>query len=168
MRCYRRLLYISYKDHVTNEEVRRKIQAAIGEYDELLTLVKKRKLRWFGHVSRSSGLAKTILQGTVKGKRKRGRQKKRWEDNIKEWTGMDFPAQLRQLKTCQDGKGLLQIHLWCPDDLPRLWDRIENRIISANNYSLGQNIMMGFSAICFSHKDLLIRKMFGNSEETVL
>ena len=91
MRCYRRLLNISYKDHVTNEEVRRKIQAAIGEYDELLTLVKKRKLRWFGHVSRSSGLAKTILQGTVKGK-KRGRQKKRWEDNIKEWTGMDFAS----------------------------------------------------------------------------
>ena len=61
MRCYRRLLNFSYKDHVTNEEIRRKIQAAIGEYDELLTLVKKRKLRWFGHVSRSSGLAKTIL-----------------------------------------------------------------------------------------------------------
>ena len=36
-----------------------------------------------------------------------------------------MPAQLGQLKTGQDGKGLLQIHLWCPDDLPRLWDRIE-------------------------------------------
>ena len=71
MRCYRRLLNISYKDHVTNEEVRRKIQTAIGEYDELLTLVKKRKLRRFGHVSGSSGLAKTILQGTVKGKKKK-------------------------------------------------------------------------------------------------
>ena len=35
------------------------IQAATEEYDELLTLVKKGKLRWFGHVSRSSGLAKT-------------------------------------------------------------------------------------------------------------
>ena len=62
MRCHRRLLNISYKDHVTYEEVRRKIQAAIGEYDELLTLVKKRKLKWFGHASRSSGLAKAILQ----------------------------------------------------------------------------------------------------------
>ena len=71
MRCYRRLLNILYKDHVTNEEVRRKIQTAIGEYYKLLTLVKKWKLRWFGHVSRSSGLAKTILQGTVKGKRKK-------------------------------------------------------------------------------------------------
>ena len=29
MRCYRELLNISYKDHVTNEEVRGKIQAAI-------------------------------------------------------------------------------------------------------------------------------------------
>ena len=30
----------------------------IGESDELLTLVKKPELRWFGHVSMSSGLAK--------------------------------------------------------------------------------------------------------------
>ena len=95
MRCYRRLLNISYKDHVTKKEIRRKIQAAIGEYDELLTLVKKRRLRWFGHVSKSFGLEKTILQGTVKGKRKIGREKKRWEDNIKEWTGMDFASSTR-------------------------------------------------------------------------
>ena len=45
MRCYRTLLKISYKDHVTNDEVRRKIQAAIGEYGELLILVQKQKLR---------------------------------------------------------------------------------------------------------------------------
>ena len=61
MRCYRRILNISYKHHMTNEEVHRKIQAAIGEHDELLILVKKRKLKWFGHVSRFPGLAKTIL-----------------------------------------------------------------------------------------------------------
>ena len=30
MRCYRRLLGILYKNHVTNDEVRRKIQAAIA------------------------------------------------------------------------------------------------------------------------------------------
>ena len=134
MRCYRKLLNISYKDHVTNEEVRRKIQAAIGKYDELLTLVKKRKLRRFGHASRSSGLAKTILHGTVKGNRKRGRQKKRWKTISKsgqEWT---LPARLGQLKTGQDGKGLLRIHLWCPDDLPRLWDRIDTKEIIIGSY----------------------------------
>ena len=107
MKCYRRLLNISYKDHVTNEEVRRKIQAAIGEYDELLTLVKKRQLRLFGHVSRSSGLAKTILQDTVKGKRKRGRQKNRWEDNIKEWTGMDFASSTRVAENRTRLKGIV-------------------------------------------------------------
>ena len=78
-RCYRRLLNISYKDHVTNEEVRNKIQNAIGVHDDLLTMLKKQKL-----ISRSSGMAKTVLQGTVKGARRRGRQKKRWEDNVKE------------------------------------------------------------------------------------
>ena len=85
MRCYR-LLNISYKDYVTNEEVRNRIQNAIGVHDDLLTMVRQRKLRWYGHISRSSGMAKTILQRTVKGARRRGRQKKRWEDNIKEWT----------------------------------------------------------------------------------
>ena len=95
MRCFGRLLDISYKDHVTNEDVRREIQAAIGKYDVLLTLVKKRKLRWFGHILRYSGLAKTILQSTVQVERRKGRQKKRWEDNIKERTGMNFARSTR-------------------------------------------------------------------------
>ena len=77
MRCYRKIPYISYKDHVTNEEVRAKIQQATGPHEALLTIVKRRKLQWYGHVSRSSGLAKTILQGTVKGGRRQGRQRKR-------------------------------------------------------------------------------------------
>ena len=68
MRRYRKILRISYKDHVTNEEVRAKIQQAIGPLEHLLTIVKRRKLEWYGHVSLkcSSGLAKIILQGTVK------------------------------------------------------------------------------------------------------
>ena len=61
MRCYRKILQISYKDHATDEEVHAKIQQAIGPLEDLLTIVKGRKLRWYGHVSRSSGLAKTIL-----------------------------------------------------------------------------------------------------------
>ena len=86
MRCYR----ISYKDLVTNEEVRAKIQQAIGPHEDLLTIVKRRKLQWFGHVFRSSGLAKTILQGTVRGGRRQGSQGKRWEGNIREWTSLEF------------------------------------------------------------------------------
>ena len=60
MRCYRKILRISYKDHVTNEAVRAKIQQAIGPHKDL-TIVKRHKLKWYRHVSRSSGLAETIL-----------------------------------------------------------------------------------------------------------
>ena len=64
--------------------------------------------RWFGHVSRPSGLAKIILQGIVKEKRKkRGRQKKRWEDNIKEWTGMDFASSTRAAENWTRWKGIV-------------------------------------------------------------
>ena len=45
MRCFRRLLGISYRDHVTNEKVGNRIRQAIGPYEDLLTTVKKRKLR---------------------------------------------------------------------------------------------------------------------------
>ena len=42
MRCYRKILRISYKDHVINEEVHAKIQQAIGPHENLdLTIVKK-------------------------------------------------------------------------------------------------------------------------------
>ena len=90
MRCYCKILHISYKDHVTNEEVLAKIQQAVGPYDDLMTIVKRCKLQWYGHISHLSGLAKTILQGTVKEGRRQGGQRKRWEDNIKEWTGLEF------------------------------------------------------------------------------
>ena len=79
MRCYRKILRTSYKDHVTNEEVHAKIQQAIGPHD-LLTIGKRR--------TRSSGLAKTILQGTVKGGRRPGGQRKRWEDQLMDRPGV--------------------------------------------------------------------------------
>ena len=57
MRCYRKIIRISCTDHVTNEEVCTKIQQAIGPHENILTIVKRRKLQWYGHVSRSSGQA---------------------------------------------------------------------------------------------------------------
>ena len=61
-----------YKDHMTNGEVSMRIQQISGPYEDLLTTVKKRKLKWYGHVRRSTGLAKTMLQGTVPGGRGKG------------------------------------------------------------------------------------------------
>ena len=116
MRCYRKILDISYKDHVTNEEVRAKIQPGNRTTQDLLTIVKGRKLQWYGHASRSSGLAKTILQGTVKGERRQGGQRKRWEDNIREWTGLAFAKFQRAVKNKENGENRLQNHLWRSND----------------------------------------------------
>ena len=46
MRCYHKILPISYKYHVTNEEIRAKIEQVIRPYEDLLTIVKRRILRW--------------------------------------------------------------------------------------------------------------------------
>ena len=117
MRCYRRLLNISYKDHVTNEEVRNRIQITIGVHNDLLTMVKKRKLRWYGHISRSSGMAKTILQG--RWKEQEGEEDRRRDGKITSRNGREWVLEIAwgQRKTGKGGKVLLQRHLWCPDDL---------------------------------------------------
>ena len=108
MRCYRKILRISYKDHVTNAEVCAKIQQAIGPQEDLLTTVKRCKLQWYGHVSCSSGLAKTILQGTMKWGTRQGRQRKMWEDNIREWTGLGFAKSQRAV---ENGEKWKKLHL---------------------------------------------------------
>ena len=50
-------------------------------------------------------MAKTILQGTVKGERRQGRQRKRWED-IREWTGLDFGKSKRAVANREKWKKL--------------------------------------------------------------
>ena len=107
MRCDRKRLRISYKDHVINEELRAKIQQATGLHEDILTIVKRRNLQWYGHVSRSSGLAETILQGTVKGGRRQAGQRKRWEDNIREWTGLEFAKFQRAMENRENGENWL-------------------------------------------------------------
>ena len=57
---------------------------------------------WF-----SSGLAKTILQGIVKGGKRRGRQRKRWEDNIREWTGLEFTKSQRAAENMEKWRKLV-------------------------------------------------------------
>ena len=49
-------------------------------------------------VSRLLCPAKNILQGTVKRGRRQGRQRKRWEDNIREWTGLEFAKSRRAVE----------------------------------------------------------------------
>ena len=91
----------------------------IGPHEDLLTIVKRRKLQRYGHVSRSSGLAKTILQGTVKGGRS---QRKRWEDNIKEWTGLEFAKSQREVENRHKWRKLVAKSSVVPQRPSRLRD----------------------------------------------
>ena len=122
MRCFRRLLGISYKDHITNEEVINRIKQAIGPYEDPLTTIKRRKLKWFGHVTRGNGLVKTVLQGTVRGQRKRGRERKRWEDNITEWTGLKMGEAIRHAEDREGWRRLVFNSSLAPQRQPP-WER---------------------------------------------
>ena len=82
------MLKISWKDKRTNLSV---LQELNTERD-LLGKVTRLKLGYFGHILRGSGrpLAAQIIESQVEGKIKRGRQRKQWFDNIKEWTGLTY------------------------------------------------------------------------------
>ena len=74
MRCLRRLLNITYRERITNIEVRSIVTREICPHSELLAIVITKKLKWFGHVIRSNTMYKTLLQGTIDGKRRRAPQ----------------------------------------------------------------------------------------------
>jgi len=95
-KCFRKMLKISYREHKTNEYVHQKVKEYVGKYEHLLTIVKRRKMKYFGHVIRHDNLQKTIVQGTVEGNRKRGRPRKNWMSNIMEWSGLHLQQILRR------------------------------------------------------------------------
>ena len=64
-------------------------------------------MKWYGHITRASGLAKTVLQGTVRGGRRRGRQRKRWEDNIRDWTGLELSDAMRRAEERKEWRMLV-------------------------------------------------------------
>ena len=79
-------------------------------------------MQWYGHVSSSSGLVKTILQGTVKGGRRQGRQRKKWGDNITEWTGLEFSKSQRVVENRKKWRKLVAKLSGVPQRPSRLRD----------------------------------------------
>ena len=69
------------------------------------------------------GLAKTILHGTVQGERRRGRQRKRREDRIKEWTGPKWNIILRKAENREEWRKLVVKSTVVPQRSVRLRDR---------------------------------------------
>ena len=96
----------------------------------------------YGHISSSSIMVKTILQGTVKGARRRGRQKKkRWEDNIKELTGMGFGDSMRAAEDSERWKSTVTTSSVVPRRPSKLrdWDEMSIFILAEEFYSIMSN-----------------------------
>ena len=69
----------------------------------LLESVVARKLQFFGHIVGKTAdcLEKEIMEGSLPGKRARGRPRTAWQDNIKTWTGMTLEEALRATENCE-------------------------------------------------------------------
>src|SRR6218665_1789091 len=61
-------------------------ERSFGQQVTLVDKIRTRRLTWFGHVTRMEGnrLPVVALYGQVEGTRSRGRQPKKWIDNVKE------------------------------------------------------------------------------------
>ena len=116
MRCYHKLLRISYKDHVTNEEVRDKIQQAIGSHEDLLSIVKRHKhaVVWICISFIRSG------QNDLARHSERGKKTRQTEQEVgRQHQEMDRP-EVRNVpeavKNRENGRNWFGNHRWCPND----------------------------------------------------
>ena len=75
---------------------------------------------------------KIILQGTVKGRRKQGRQSKRWEDNIREWTVLEFVKSQRAVENRGKWRKLVAKSSMVPQWPSRLRNRWWRRYSGSN------------------------------------
>ena len=99
---YRRLLRIPKTQHKMNEWILGKLKVE----RELPDRVKSLKLGFYGHTTRKyESMEKEMVQGCAPGCRTRGRQRRRWTDDITEWTGMKITKRLQQRKIVIVGEG---------------------------------------------------------------
>jgi exonuclease III len=104
MKTLRRMLGVKWQDHRTNESILQETS-----YTRLLVPnIKKRKLRYVGHISRKDeSLEKTIMQGKVEGKRGRGRPRRTWMNDVTEWTSLSVHEVTRKAKDRQEWRKIV-------------------------------------------------------------
>ena len=91
--------------------------------EDLLTIIKRCMLEWCGHVSCSSDLTKTVLQGRVKGGRRRGRHKIIGKATSRKWTGLEFAKSQRAVENGEKWKKLVVKSFVLPQQPPQLRER---------------------------------------------
>ena len=87
MWCWRRMVKISWTDHVRNEDVVLRVQ----EQRNILHEIRKRKANWIGHILRRNCLLQRVIEGKIQGGieviGRQGRRRIKLLDDLKERRG---------------------------------------------------------------------------------
>ena len=96
--CWRKLLRVPWTESRSNQST---LKGISPEYS-LKGLMVKLKLQYFGHLRRrTDSLEKTLMQGKIEGRRRRGQQRTKWLDGITDSTNMN----LNKLREMVEGRG---------------------------------------------------------------
>ena len=91
--CWRRLLRVPWTSRRSNQSILKEISPGISFEGMMLKL----KLQYFGHlIQRVDSLEKTLMLGGIGGRRRRGRQRMRWLDDITDSMDMSL-SELREM-----------------------------------------------------------------------
>ena len=91
--CWRKLLRVPWTAGRSNQSILKEIRPGCS----LEGLMLKLKLQYFGYfMRRVDSLEKTLMLGGIGGRRRRGRQRMRWLDDITDSMGMSL-SKLREL-----------------------------------------------------------------------
>ena len=87
MWCWRRMVKISWTDHMRNEEILPRVK----EQRNILHEISKRKANWISHILRRNCLLQQVIEGKIKGgievTGRRGRRRRKLPDDLRERRG---------------------------------------------------------------------------------